>query len=639
MIAVAALVRRESGRREPGRREPGLLAAALVAVVVLAVAGLLGSAAPARAEDQGNRSVTRYDATYELATDGSALVTLDFDFDFADTPGHGPYLTLPIRQAIEGDEENVRAYPVSGVVAGSPTGAPARVYLTETPYWLEIRIGDENIGDVSGVQRYVVQYRVEGVVNPGAGAAGEDEFYWNVIGTDWVIPLADLTATVTGPGAVLDTICFAGPAGGTDPCTSDSFSGSTATFAQDSLDPFEAFTIDAAFPAGTFVGAQPIIVEAPRPPRPFALTPWTGGVAALVLVGGGAFVIGRARRRGKDQQFLGLTPGLAPVPGQQVSVGKASTASPVAVQFTPPAGVRAGEMGTLLDEVADPKDVTATIIDLAVRGYLRIEEVVPPSSRGKGGDWVLHFTGGPDAGLAPYERELMDSLFATSLAVTLSGIKTTFASAMARVQKKLYVEVTQEGWFTADPSKVRSRWAFAGVVLIGAGLALGFALAGVEWALLGVAVGVVGLVTLIAAKSAPARTAAGTAVLAQTLGFKRYLETAEANQIRFEEGEDLFSRYLPFAIVFGVAERWAGIFEQLARQGRAVAEPTWYVSHTYSPGYFWLSPMHFGSTMSSFSDIATASIAAPTPGSSGGSGFGGGGGSGGGGGGGGGGGW
>jgi len=146
------------------------------------------------------------------------------------------------------------------------------------------------------------------------------------------------------------------------------------------------------------------------------------------------------------------------------------------------------------------------------------------------------------------------------------------------------------------------------------------------------------------ARYAPARTANGTAVLAQTRGFELYLRTAEANQIKFEEGEDLFSKYLPYAIVFGVAERWAGIFAQLAAQGQRLAEPSWYLGIGYGFGYgaFWASAGNFSSSLSQFTHIADAAIAAPTPGASGGSGFSGGGGggfSGGGGGGGGGGGW
>jgi uncharacterized membrane protein len=135
----------------------------------------------------------------------------------------------------------------------------------------------------------------------------------------------------------------------------------------------------------------------------------------------------------------------------------------------------------------------------------------------------------------------------------------------------------------------------------------------------------------------PARTAKGTALLAQAKGFRLYLEKAEADQIRFEEGEDIFSRYLPFAIVFGVAERWAKVFAALAASGAAVAVPTWYYGSGYSPGLF--NYAAFGSSMDDFATTTSGSIAAATPSSSGSSGFGGGGFSGGGGGGGGGGSW
>lgn len=627
----------DDGAHSPGARGVGVLGT--IAAVVLA-ALVLGALAPsAWASDQGNRSIARYDVDVQLGVDGTARVTVDFDFDFADTPGHGPYLTLPLVQEIQGEEDLVRSYPVSDVSASSPSGAPANVYLTDTGTWLEIRIGDEDIGDVSGIQRYVVQYTIRGLVNPGAGAAGEDELYWNVVGADWTIPLNDISVSVSGPALVADTTCFAGPTGTTDPCTSDAFDGVVAAFTQDSLGRYEPLTIAVAYPAGTFVGAEPIIIDRPRPLNPIALTPWTGGLAALVLAGGGAYVVRRSGQRGRDQQYLGLTPGLLPVPGQDVPVGPASRSTPVAVQFHPPKGVRPGELGTLADERADPRDVTATIVDLAVRGYITIEETEPPGRFGRGGDWVLRFRGGPGDGLATYERELMDSIFATSMAPSLSGMKTTFASAMARVQQKLYDEVTLQGWFRSNPQSARMRWLFGGIGILALGVVMLVVLGSFGWGLVGAAIVGLGLLTMALMGRAPARTATGTAILAQTLGFKRYLETAEAHQLRFEEGEDLFSRYLPYAIVFGVAERWAGIFEQLAREGRAIAEPSWYVGRSYAPGYFWLGASHFGSTMESFSAVATTAISAPTPGSSGGSGFGGGGFSGGGGGGGGGGGW
>jgi len=139
-------------------------------------------------------------------------------------------------------------------------------------------------------------------------------------------------------------------------------------------------------------------------------------------------------------------------------------------------------------------------------------------------------------------------------------------------------------------------------------------------ALVGLAMLLVGVLVLVLSGAAPARTADGTAVLAQTLGFRRYLATAEAEQIRFEEGQDLFSRYLPYAIVFGLADRWARVFADLAAQGRVLDEPSWYVG-AYSPAAHGFWAAGFVGAIDRFESVATAAITAPTPGSSGGSGF------------------
>jgi len=125
-------------------------------------------------------------------------------------------------------------------------------------------------------------------------------------------------------------------------------------------------------------------------------------------------------------------------------------------------------------------------------------------------------------------------------------------------------------------------------------------------------------------------------VTAKVEGFKTYLATAEADQIRFEEGEDIFSKYLPWAIAFDLADRWAKICGDLVAMGRLPnATPYWYV------GSYNMAAFNTGFLTSS---LATAAAPAPSSGASGtgfggGSSFGGGGFSGGGGGGGGGGSW
>jgi uncharacterized membrane protein len=115
-----------------------------------------------------------------------------------------------------------------------------------------------------------------------------------------------------------------------------------------------------------------------------------------------------------------------------------------------------------------------------------------------------------------------------------------------------------------------------------------------------------------------ARTADGSAVHAQSLGFRQYLVTAEANQIRWEEAQSVFSRYLPYAIVFGVAEKWADTFEQVAAAaaaaGHPVVMPTWYIGDGFG------SFSNLASGMDSFATTAGGTFTS-TPGSSGGSGF------------------
>ena len=614
--------------------------AAGVAALVLGPAGVAAAAAPGAVGDQtAGREITRYDVTAAVDASGVARVTVDFDFDFGNNPGHGPYLSLVTRQRY--DDSRDRLYRYSDITASSPSGAPAQVNRQDDPSAIVLKIGDPRDGGISGTQHYVVSYTVDGWVNPANAQHSGDELNWNVIGSGWTVPLSRLSLTLTGPAPAHDAVCFAGPTGSTTPCTSVAVAGTGAHFAQDALAVGDQWTAVTGWPGGTFRTA-PILgprFSATAPLNPAGVG---GGAAAVVLLGGVGLAAVRVRRVGRDQEYLGLTPGLRPADGQGGLVGPRRRAA-VSVQFAPPDGTRPGEIGTLVDEQADPVDVTATLVDLAVRGYLRIEEVPRSNPGKKPKDWTLVRLKASDGELLEFEGTLLDRLFAGRETVTLSELKTTFASSMAAVQTGLYRHVTERGWFRANPRTVRAGWRAAGIALVVVGGAVTAIVLKAQVqargvALIGVAVAVVGLVVAALAKAAPARTPDGTAVLAQTLGFRRYLATAEANQLRFEEGQDIFSRYLPYAIVFGLADRWARVFAEVAASGRAVAQPGWYVGY-YNPvpGLFW--GQAFAGSMERFSSVATESLSAPTPGSSGGSGFGGGGFSGGGVGGGGGGGW
>jgi len=631
-----------------------------VLLAVLAALGLtLGLSSVAQAA--GGEHVVSFTADYELASDGSMGVTETIDWQFGPGEHHGIKRNITVRQGVSDPPGKYRVYEMSDVTASSPTGANADVYVSDLGADSVIRIGSPN-APFEGAQRqtYVIKYRLAHVAN---GFPDHAELYWNVTGGGFDIPLDSVKATVHGPAAVTDALCFKGADRSAAPCQASA--GPTATFSATGLGPNEQMTIVASFPASAVTGTTPDLRDgdtgfsgaagsqmSSSMAKTLSILGYGGGLVIPVLAAG---LMGTLFwKRGRDEQYAGLTPGLAPVAGAAGPVTHGQS-GPVAVQFSPPEGVRPGLVGTIIDEQANTIDVSATVVDLAVRGYLRIEEV-ESGSLFKRTDWQLTKLVPPERAeaLLPFEETLLAGIFADSNPVLLSGLKNKFHTTLTTVQSQMYAEVTRRGWFRKSPDQVRRAWTALGFVVMGAGLVSGWFL-GVQSAetdrigglSFGIPSGIVlavglliagGIVFLLGQRMA-AKTAAGSAVLAQSLGFKQYLVTAEARQIRFEEAQDIFSRYLPYAIVYGVADRWAGTFSEVAEAataaGQSIGMPGWYI-FAGSGGFGDFSGIASG--VDSFSTMASGTFTS-TPGSSGGSGFGGGGFSGGGGGGGGGGSW
>jgi hypothetical protein len=635
------------------------LLASLGLAVGLAAANV---AAAATAQAASDERILSFTAAYQLAGDGSLGVTETLVWQFGPGEHHGIKRNVTVRQGVSSPPNKYRLYEMSDVAVSSPTGANTELYVSELGADEVIRIGSPT-EPFSGVQQqtYVVKYRLTHVAN---GLTDHAELFWNVTGGRFDIPVDSVKVSVHGPAAVTDALCFQGADRSADPC--EARAGQVATYSAKGLGPREQVTIVASFPASAITDTTPDLRDgetgfsggdagsslSPSVAKAVSLFGYGGGLAIPVLA---AALMGTlVWKRGRDEQYAGLTPGLAPVEGAPVTLTHGRR-GPVAVQFAPPEGVGPGLVGTIIDEEANTIDVSATVVDLAVRGYLTIEEV-EPGGLFRRTDWQLTKLVPPEQAEAPleYEQTLLDGIFADSNPVLLSGLKNKFHATLTIVQSQMYSEVTDRGWFRKSPQQVRGGWAVLGTILVGVGLASGWFLGfqsiatdrvgGVAFVIpsgvvLAAGLLVAGAIVYLLGKRMAAKTAAGSAVLAQSLGFKQYLVTAEARQIRFEEAQDIFSRYLPYAIVFGVADRWAGTFSEVAEAattaGQSIGMPGWYI-FSGSGGFG-----NFGgiaSGMDSFSTMASGTFTS-TPGSSGSSGFGGGGFSGGGGGGGGGGSW
>jgi hypothetical protein len=613
------------------------------------------------AQAAGDEHIVSFTADYNLASDGSMGVTETLVWQFGPGEHHGIKRNITVRQGVSDPPNKYRAYEMSEVSASSRTGANADVYVSEVGADNVIRIGSPT-QPFDGAQRqtYVIKYRLAHVAN---GFPDHAELYWNVTGGGFDLPLDSAKATVHGPAAVTDALCFQGADRSADPCQASG--GQSATYSATGLGPNQQMTIVGSFPVSAITDSASDLRDGDTGFSGGAssqMPPSTAKALSLLGYGGGVVIPALAAvlmgtlfwKRGRDEQYAGLTPGLSPVEGAPAPVTHGQE-GPVAVQFSPPKDVRPGLVGTIIDEEANTIDVSATVVDLAVRGYLTIEEV-ESGSIFKRTDWQLTKLTPPEGAeaLLPFEQTLFNGIFADSNPVTLSDLKNKFHSTLTSVQSQMYSEVTSRGWFRKSPDRARQGWTTLGLVVMGAGLASGWFLGfqsadtdrigGLSFVIpsgivLAGGLLVAGGIIWLLGKRMAAKTAEGSAVLAQSLGFKQYLVTAEARQIRFEEAQDIFSRYLPYAIVFGVADRWAGTFSAVAEAataaGQSIGMPGWYIfAGTGGFGNF----SGIASGMDSFSTMAAGTFTS-TPGASGGSGFGGGGFSGGGGGGGGGGSW
>jgi hypothetical protein len=621
----------------------GRLRALLGVLVALGV--LLGLPTAALAAD--TEHIVSFTAAYDVQADGGMDVTETLVWDFGGGEHHGIKRYVITQQGYQNSTTQHRVYEMSDVRATSPSGAPADVDVSELGANTVIRVGDPN-QTVAGTQTYVIRYHLAHVVN---GFPDHVELFWNVTGDQTSIPTDKVSVTVHGPAAVTRAACFYGAQGATTQCAAQP--GATATFSAGPIPAYQQVSVVSSFPTSAFTDTSPDLrsggtdTSGSFSEGGSTLSPGVARAVSLLGVGAGITVPVLAAAlmgflvwtRGRDEQYAGLTPGLTPVGGAEGQVVRGSRPGAVAVQFQPPQGVQPGMVGTIIDETANTIDVSATVVDLAVRGFLTVREV-PGAGMFSRTDWELTALP-PPAGeeLLTYEQVLLNGIFRDSNPVLLSALKNHFATTLSSVQSDMYAEVVRRGWFRKSPQSQRRAWTGLGTVLLFLGVGSGWffglhssdvdARAGLglpvpSGIILAAGLVIAGLIVNLLGRRMAARTASGSAVLAQSLGFKQYLLTAEANQIAFDEAANIFSRYLPFAIVFGVADRWAKVFADVAQAaaaaGQTMVMPSWYV---FGPGGFG-GFQDIASGVDSFSTTASGTFTS-TPGSSGSSGFGGGG--------------
>jgi uncharacterized membrane protein len=570
-----------------------VLASALMLLVALALlslaAGIAGAVPPARggtsAQVPGTRSVEfeRNDTAIKVNKDGSLTVRETLVANFTGSYTFF-YRDLVDFKASFSEGRTYGKVRYSDIKVFTVTGEPYGNFKIE-----KLRNGKRvriNFNASNEQMGWIVQYKMTGAV---IYAKDYDRLYFNTI-ANWSVPIKSSRATVSLPAGtdmskVKTTQYYEGILA--DDVTSG-FDGKLLWWEAKNIPPYAKFTIDVAFPKGAV--AVPMTFRAGFGIAMIAL-------AVVLAFGVSVAILLLWWMKGRD------------VGAPELDV----------VRYTPPQDLKPMEVAFLTNESTSASDITATIVDLAIRGKLVITEQESGKLL-KHKEYGFQLKDDSGEGLDSYETEIINSLFESGKSVTEDDLENKFYTHISDINSKVKEQVLSKEFFDGDPGKVKHRYTLIalGVLLLIVPVVLAniWIDPGYLYVLIpGLAIA--GVMIFIVGRFMPRRTAKGSEALSYVKGFKEYMGTAEAAEMEYMTPEN-FQINLPYAMVLGVAKQWAGKFADIY-----TSPPDWYVS---SPGTTF-STLYLADSLSSMQTSVGSTLASSPSSSSGGGGGGFGGGS------------
>jgi len=590
---------------------------ALVAVPVLVALAVLpavpAAALPLLRADTSNFTFESFDADYTLTRDAEGLAELQVvetlvavfpDYDqnrgiLRTIPKYYGNSPLDISDIAVHDENGASVYFEQTDVDTSYDGSNALEYRA-----VELALGTNEY--VHGRTTYVISYTAHNVVRAFADS-GNDEFYWDINGTEWAQTFGRVSVALHVDDSVAGALtgaraCYWGRYGNETRCAIENPQSGEFTASVSDLAPQSNVTISVEFEDGTFV--QPVV---PQDSWIIAKAPFWLLLASIALLIGALVV------------RFGLW---RDAPGRGIIIP----------QYVTPDDRDLLQAGNLIER--EPVAMAAQFVDLAVRGLVQVVDLYPDRSGSAiSNRYALDFV--TKEGATAAELKILNILFDD---LDEPGERKQLGSLAASVGASLYEQTararrdTIKQGLRAQPTGTIARWVrgamlgvFAGYVAIffwtvsvdiDAGPMFGFAIgAGV---VLLMASGILTKPYLLSRAGAESRE--------YLLGMRDYLRLAEEDRLRVlqsPEGAErvvtsdqraivkLHEKLLPYAVLWGIEREWS---RQLEVEYQAIAEsPSWIGGN--------LSTINLGSMVSDFSMSSTTAVRPlPPPPSSGGGG-------------------
>jgi uncharacterized membrane protein YgcG len=536
--------------------------------------------------------IERFNAQIDVLPDSSVSVTESITAHFLGGPWHGLYREIPVEYFTAQGMNYSLFLDVKRITDGA--GHPLKYESSRERHYRKLKIFIDNADN--SIQTINIEYTVSDALKFHEDF---DEFYWNVTGDEWDVPISSVSATITLPST--------------------------------------AKNIRANFATGAYGSrgqdAQISVTGNGVEVRTTAPLPYHHGLTVAVAFDKGA--LHEPTALDKTVLFLRSNwPLLLPFLVAAIMYwiwytnGRDPRLRPIAAQYEPPDQLTPSEVGTLVDNSADMRDITAAIVDLAVRGYIVIQERSESRMMGlyKTQDYSFILKKGRAewTSLKPHEQSLLDGIFTGEAeeVVDIEDLHNVFYKSLPIIKNQIFAQLVNRGYYLHRPDTVRSTYIGAGVVIgflaIWGGAAVGRSLgmAGAPFVIAGIlsAAIICGFGWFM-----PARTNIGTRALEGALGFEDFLSHVESDRFnRMIKTPEMFEKFLPFAMALGVEKNWSKAFANIYTQ-----PPSWYQGGNFSSGFY---PYMFVNNINAMSSQAATTFAS-APRSSSGSGFSGGGGS------------
>ncbi|MDK2921806.1 MAG: hypothetical protein PWR24_1363 [Desulfonauticus sp.] len=515
-------------------------------------------------------------------------------------PRHGIKRFIPYKYRVETKTENMKNLFIYG------NKYKAYIFDIETPgvknkiykkgAYLNIRMGDPD-KYVNGDVNYTIKYKVYGTI---AFFQDYAEFYYNVIGTKWDTKIDKATFSIHLPQNYLPAqdkyYVVRGKFGSTEKvplvrADAGILYGETSR----PLNPFEGITVAIWFPKD-FLSQGSLGLNL----KLFFLNNYSYFIPFLVF----AFWYLLWLKFGKDKKIVKM------------------------VHFKPPAGLTPAEVGYLIDDKGDNRDLISLIFYWASQGLIDIEEVEGKTLLDPKRDYILYKNKDLPETAKDFEKTIFYDLFpGSSNVVKTSSLKNNFYKTILKASKELTSKLIQNDAYERKSILLSSLAKISAFILLFAGIILAFTQ---EDIVIFISLFFSAIITFFFGKYLPKKTASGTKQYEQIVGFKEFIERAEKPKLELllKEDPNYFDKILPYALALGITKKVAEKFKDLVTR-----PPEWFRGH-YT-GYY--TPILLAEKMDdSFKTISRDLTSAPQTssgssfsggGSSVGGGFGGGGGS------------